>query len=114
MGGLDCLRTASPGDVESEITSLWRRGNIWICTERELAVDTSPNEDENHCAEQLCRGLPDILSVSSYVSIKTTMVLWRCMLTLFLPTGLDVAFETSLDLYRRFRMGALALRPCES
>ena len=25
-------RTAAPGNIESEITSLWRRGDIWICT----------------------------------------------------------------------------------
>ena len=70
MGGLDCLRTASPGDVESEITSLWRWGNIWICTERELAVDTSPNEDEDHCAKHFRRGLSDMLSIKSYVSLR--------------------------------------------
>jgi hypothetical protein len=55
------LRTAAPGDVESEITSLWRWGDIWICTERELAVDTSPNEDEDHGAKQFRRRFPDML-----------------------------------------------------
>ena len=56
------LRTAAPGHVESEITSLGRGGDIWIRTERELAVDTIPNEDEDHRAEEFRPGLPDTLS----------------------------------------------------
>jgi hypothetical protein len=56
------LRTAAPGHVESEIASLGRGGDIWIRTERELAVDTIPNEDEDHRAEEFRPGLPNTLS----------------------------------------------------
>ena len=107
------LRTAAPGDVESKITSLWRGGDIWIRTERKLAVDTIPNEDENHRAEQFRPGLPNILSGVQRVQVSVTkaMIPWRCVLTVFLPTGLDIERERSLD---RSQTGTLAVRPCES
>jgi len=114
-GHSSALHTAAPGSIESEITSLWRGGDIYIRTERELAVDTSSNEDEDHCAEQFRSGLPNILSEAPCVSGKKAMMLWRCMLTVFLPTGLDIECETSpLDLGRSNQTGILAVRPCNS
>ena len=56
------VQTATPSDVEPEIAAFRRRRDVHIRAERKLTIHTGPNQDEDHGAEHLRRGLPDYFS----------------------------------------------------
>jgi len=56
------LQTATPSHIETEVAAFRRRRDVRICAERKLTIHTGPNQDEDHGAEHLCRGLPDCFS----------------------------------------------------
>jgi len=56
------LQTATPSDIETEIAAFRSRRDVRICAERKLTIHAGPNQDEDHGAEHLCRGLPDHFS----------------------------------------------------
>jgi hypothetical protein len=72
------LPTATPSNVEPEITTLERRGDVHVSAEGKLAIHAIPDKDKDHGAKHLGRRFPDSFSGMSVSIISIVTLQHTC------------------------------------